>query len=282
MADSGKSRENWRGDFNLLVAPVIPFVDEHGQVAYSQQWHDPAAPIQIMQLKDKLTALAEVAPRHNVSWATFVLVIMHGFQMKKLVLDAVGPTIAARRKKAEEIATVLRTLCRHIRREWYRKNASGWMQAFPRPHGDVDAAGEHDSRPRAIPATGLVTSEPLAGSVSALATNPAPVARAQDAAAVSAPAVHDDWEDDMLQIGDMSQDSVVCIGGPAIRKETVVVSEAEEDDDEDAEEEVDISYEYSFDGMKAVRQLVVSGEQCGPAEECVAIQPPPSGEIGDR
>ena len=36
-------------------------------------------------------------------------------------------------KEAEEVATVLRTVCFHIRREWYRRSVKKWMRHFPRP-----------------------------------------------------------------------------------------------------------------------------------------------------
>ena len=38
-------------------------------------------------------------------------------------------------KEAEEQATVLRTVCFHIRREWYRRSSKPWMLPFPRPNG---------------------------------------------------------------------------------------------------------------------------------------------------
>ena len=53
-------------------------------------------------------------------------------------------------KEADEQATLLRTICFHIRPEWYRNSSKWWMVAFPRPERAADFCSPVSSRKRSI------------------------------------------------------------------------------------------------------------------------------------
>ena len=73
---------------------------------------------------------------------------------------------AAQLAQAEEQANLLRTVCFHIRREWYRKSTKAWMTGFDRPSCTLSSgptgvpAQEEAPAPLAVPVL-VAVPEPL-------------------------------------------------------------------------------------------------------------------------
>ena len=97
-------------------------------------------------------------------------------------------TLKAQVREAEEVSTTLRTICFHVRREWYRKSTKPFMTHFPRPAGSMtEVAGAVVPEPAVAGAVeeeaGVAPAPAVAGAVIA----PAPAVAA--AVVALAPAV---------------------------------------------------------------------------------------------
>ena len=124
----------------LLMALCIAILEvlmQHGKLSYEAQNFDPVDEEWILSNMDGLKNLFSHIPGGNGKYSMFVkaiLQLMRTPQADGSESYANAPTTTkVQLKEAEEQATILRTVCFHIRREWYRKSHKTWMANFPRP-----------------------------------------------------------------------------------------------------------------------------------------------------
>lgn len=131
MADS---RAGWDGSVQKCASALASlFVD--GKIRYVQLPSGPADDGWIIAHTSQLQALFKEIPKGNGNYSMFVKSIL--MLMNDGSYGNMPTNRQAQLKEAEEMSTSLRTICFHVRREWYRRSSKPWLAAFPRP---VEAA----------------------------------------------------------------------------------------------------------------------------------------------
>jgi hypothetical protein len=93
-----------------------------------------------------LVNMFALIPKGNGRWTMFGRAILN--IMASNHYPGKPTDLKSQLKEAEEQATLLRTICFHIRREWYRKSSKWWMVHFPRPDCAADFCSPISSRKR--------------------------------------------------------------------------------------------------------------------------------------
>ena len=135
------SRAGWVGKV-ADCAEGLAVLLKDGKIEYDRAPSDPASETFMMDNTAGLVHLFKMIPKGNGKYSMFVKGIL-----KLMADDRYGGAPSNKKgqlKEAEEVAVILRTVCFHIRRGWYRKTSAPWMDSFPRPAG-------HDAR---APASG--------------------------------------------------------------------------------------------------------------------------------
>jgi hypothetical protein len=126
-------RTSWAGT-PRWCAIKLPDLFLHGGIDYTRSDGDPPDEDWFFDARNQsaVLGLASIAPKHNIRWSTFVKALMICFASADCLVP-VAPDLKQREKDAGVLATKLRAICFHIRREWYRKSSKRWMLPFPAP-----------------------------------------------------------------------------------------------------------------------------------------------------
>jgi hypothetical protein len=126
-----ESRAGWSGSVQDC-ADQLEALFANGNIEYDKSPNDSADEDAIESNALGLKNLFDLIPKGNGRWTTFVKAIL------KLMSSGRYPgapkDLKRQLKEAENQASILRTICFHIRREWYRRSKKMWMREnFPRP-----------------------------------------------------------------------------------------------------------------------------------------------------
>jgi hypothetical protein len=137
------TRAGWVGSIDDCANALQPLFAD-GVIIYNRSPSDPADEDAIQGMNLRL--LFQVVPKGNARWSTLVKAILK--LMSGCLFGNPPKDLKKQLKVAECQATVVRTICFHIRREWYRRSKKQWMLQFERPDnfdgiaaGPVAAAG---------------------------------------------------------------------------------------------------------------------------------------------
>ena len=139
-------KSGWKGDA-ATCATALYVLFAPGDLEYRSGQDDAPDDVAIVAMTPGLLALFALIPKGNGLYSTFVRAILEIMKAGKYGGTQGGP-MRTRMKKAQDQAMILRTICFHIRREWYRRSKKLWMIAFP---NTAPSAGVHPSR--AVPVT---------------------------------------------------------------------------------------------------------------------------------
>ena len=128
-------RSAFKGCVVTLAMAMVKLFEHFPSLPYDKSWNDPADEAGIGIMTAGLVAMCTADPTFNAPWAVLAKAIF--ILIGKGILKHHPKTIGNQKQKqqvAEEEATKLRTIGRHIRREWYRRSNKQWMLPFLRPN----------------------------------------------------------------------------------------------------------------------------------------------------
>ena len=139
----------WVGDV-ADCATALKVLFAAGALTYGRAQCDSPDERAIVAMTPGLLVLFALIPDGNCLYSTFVKAILE-LMTAELYGGTNGGPLRSRKKKAEDQALILRNVCQHIRREWYRKSKKSWMLPFPRPDQATGTGGL--GLARAVPIT---------------------------------------------------------------------------------------------------------------------------------
>lgn len=127
------SRASWNGTVDDCAKGLQPLLRD-GRIRYSAGCDDPLDEEWLAVHAEKVKALFAEIPKGNGKYSMFVRTVLHIMDSEEFEYKDVPKTRKAKLEEAEDVAATLRTICFHIRREWYRKSSKPLIvQYFPRP-----------------------------------------------------------------------------------------------------------------------------------------------------
>ena len=103
------------------------------KIAYTASNNDPLDEAWLAANLEEVKALFRSIPKGNGKYSMFVRAVLHMMDAEDYTYANVPSTRKAKLEEAEEVATMIRGFCFHLRREWYRKSTKPFMRHFPRP-----------------------------------------------------------------------------------------------------------------------------------------------------
>jgi hypothetical protein len=252
-----EGRAGWNGSV-LECSQALRVLLAPGKPTYRPQPSDPCDDVWMVEHMNGIHNMFSIIPRGNGKYSTFVKGVLKVMSDKDMEYANVPTTLNLQLREAETAAAVLRTVCFHVRREWYRRSTKQWVKDLPRPR-DAGGAGEA----AAPPPPALAPAAAAAAAAAAVQPLP-PAIRSHSAALLHA--CHGEGPDlysTMLnEVDDEDDDG-----------DTGEVQHCENDEFED-----ELVYTYGFANNSAWRSLVdAGGETIMDKEYATHCSDPPNG-----
>ena len=271
---------------------------EGGKLPYDAGWDDPADTIWIESNTDEVLQLQKGSKNLGATYVDYVRAILAAATDKGNISWMDKMSLKDKKKHAEEESTKIRTICRHIRREWYKKSKKTWMTPFVRPQQPIGPIGGAALQAATLPDdTGATATLPdtvaAATTVTEATTRPKPTKRKFDDWGMPAAPTQLDSEIDepsertpkrrlLERMSSMSSQvnspsSVADIIEVPYEDADVDVFELSTDEDQ-SDMELQVAYQTWIEDGVAYRQLILDGTPLGTREPATRIRDVAEGE----